>query len=208
MPNSRFRFFALTLAAALVAALATSTSAFPWASRPALVVSAGGTFAVTGTPDGGGLSFSISPMWPVTERVRFGLVAYADDMGSTLVELRDPNDGTSLGTAADLHRWAWGAAWRADADVWSLGRWAGGASGAWGYWRVEDDRRGQNLAAASALGFTLGADARHPVGRARDIGLALRYHRLSLDRSAGWRRVDRYASAALELRWAAAGRND
>jgi len=206
MPNRRLRLFVLAVAAALAAA--TSASAFPRTARPDLVLSAGGTFAVTGTPNDGGFSFAISTMWPVGARGSFGLMAFADDMGTNLIELYDANDGTPLGTAADLHRRAWGAAWRADADVWSLGRWSGGASGSWGYWRVEDDRRGNIVAAASALGFTLGADARRPIGGSRDIGLALRYHRLSVDPSVAYLRVDRYASAALELRWASRGRND
>jgi hypothetical protein len=206
MPAPRRSLSILFVATAMAAA--TCASASPRVARPDLVLSAGSTFAVTGTPDGGGASFSISPMWPVNERVRFGLVAYADDMGSTLVELRDPNDGVPLGTSAELHRWAWGGAWRAEADLWQHGRWMGGASGSWGYWRVEDDRRGASVAAGSALGFGLGADARRAVGRSRAVGVALRYHRLSVDRSAAWRRADRYASAALELRWVARGRND
>jgi hypothetical protein len=206
MPNRRLRLFVLAVAAAL--ALATSASAFPRAARPDLALSVGRTFAVTGTPDDGGFSISLSTMWPVGERAQFGLMAFADDMGTTLIELYDANDGTPLGTTADLHRRAWGAAWRADADLWRLGRWLGGASGSWGYWRVEDDRRGTVVAAASSLGFTLGADARRPLGGGRDLGLAIRYHRLSVDPSVAYLRVDRYASAALELRWANRGGND
>lgn len=193
---------------AAVLCSAATAHAFVGIPRPALVLSAGGTFAVTGAPDGGGLSFSLSPLWPVHERARFGLVAFADDVGSQIVELYDPNDGTPLGTSAEMHRWTWGAAWRAEADLLDRGPWTAGASGTWGYWRIEDDRRGVELAAGSAVGFTLGADLRRSIGRARELGLAVRYHRLSEDPSTSWRRVDRYASAALELRWAAPGSND
>jgi hypothetical protein len=206
MAHARLARSVLLVAAAL--AVATAASARTGIPHPDLVVGAGGTFAVTGTPGGGGVSFSISPMWPVSERLRFGLLGYADDIGTTVVPMSDPNDGTPLGPSAQLHRWAWGAAWRAEADVWKVGRWAGGVSGAWGYWRIEDDRRGTTLGAGSAVGFVLGADARRPLGRSQSAGLALRYHRLSQDPHAEWRRVDRYASAALELRWAGPGRDD
>lgn len=204
------RALPLCLAALLAGAAATTTTALarPLVPAPALALAGGKTFAVTGEPSGGGASASIAALWPVMERVRFGVQAYADDIGTEVVELLDPNDGTPLGPVAEMHRWAWGAAWRAEADVWSLGRWKGGASGGFGLWRVEDDQRGATFAAGSAVGFRLGADARRPFGRGREIGLALNYHRLDPNDDSAWRRVDRYASAALELRWTGEGGND
>lgn len=199
-PTLRF----LAVAAVVAGSLAPATDALAWPRfvRPDLVLAGGGTFAVSGgEPDGGGLSFSGSALWAVTDRLRFGVQGYADDLGSTAVELVDRNDGTPLGTAADLHRWAYGAAWRLEADAWRLGRWSGGPSGALGYWRVEDDRRGTNLAAGSAVGFRLGADLRRPVGGGREVGFEVNYHRLTEPRNDAWRRADRYASAALEFRW-------
>ena len=201
----------LFLAALLAAGAAAATPATPAraaVSRPDLVLAGGRTFAVTGLPDEGGASFSVAALWPVMERVRFGVQAYADDIGTEIVELTDPNDGTPLGTTASMHRWTYGAAWRAEADAWSLGRWTGGVSGAFGLWRVEDDRFGATFAAGTAVGFRLGADARRPFGRGRDIGVALNYHRLDQNDETAWRRVDRYASAALEFRWTGQGGND
>lgn len=200
----------LLLAAALVAAMGAARDAGAWPAvpRPTLELAGGSTFAVTGEPNGGGASFSVAAVWPVLDRVRFGVQAYADDMGSEITDLLDPNDGTPLGTTAKMHRWAWGAAWRAEADAWTLGRWTGGVTGALGLWRVEDDRVGRTYLAGTAVGFRLGADARRTLGRGREIGLALNYHRLDQNDESAWVRVDRYASAALEFRWAGTGGND
>lgn len=199
----------LVLALLLVAgAAAVAPPARARVPRPTLELAGGRTFAVTGEPSDGGASLSVSALWPVMDRVRFGLQAYADDIGTEIVELRDPNDGTPLGTSAEMHRWTYGAAWRADVDAWRAGRWKGGVTGALGLWRVEDDRRGETFAAGGAVGFRVGADARRPLGRGREVGLALNYHRLDQNSASAWRRVDRYASAALELRWAGDGDND
>lgn len=200
----------LLLAALFVAAAAAPAPARAWPAvpRPTLELAGGTTFAVTGEPGGGGASFSAAALWPVMDRVRFGVQAYADDIGSEITELRDPNDGTPLGTTAKMHRWTWGAAWRAEADAWTLGRWKGGASGAFGLWRVEDDRLGETYLAGTAVGFRLGADARHSFGRGREIGVALNYHRLDQNDESAWVRVGRYASAALEFRWTGTGAND
>lgn len=206
--RTRSLLFLAALLAAAATAPATAALAWPGLARPELVLAGGSTFAVTGQPDGGGASFSIAALWPVMDRVRFGLQAYADDIGTELVDLRDPNDGTPLGTAAETHRWAWGGAWRAEADAWRLGRWTGGVSGAFGLWRVEDDVRGDTFAAGSAVGFRLGADAHRPLGRGKDVGLELNYHRLDQNSEASWQRVDRYASAAVQFRWSGAGDND
>ncbi|MCC6348425.1 MAG: hypothetical protein IT347_02405 [Candidatus Eisenbacteria bacterium] len=196
----------LLLAALLAAAAAPrARAAVP---LPELLLAGGRTFAVTGHPSDGGVSFSMAVMWPFAERLRFGVQAYADDIGSELVQLYDPNDGTPLGTAAESHRWAWGAAWRADADVWRRGPWAGGVSGAFGAWRVEDDRRGRTYAAGSSVGFRLGADVRRSLGRGRDLGVEINYHRLDQSKAAAWQHVGRYASAAIQFRWAGGGDND
>ncbi len=196
----------LLAVAALLALAPAKAFALPHVPRPELALSAGRTWAVTGAPDDGGLTFAIAPTWHVCERGRFGFVGYADDLGTQLVELFDPNDGTPLGTAAELHRWTFGAAWRAEADLWDRGPWTVGATGAWGWWRVQDDVRGDVNAAGSAVGFILGADVRRAAGRGREVGLTVRYHRLDENREVTWKRVDRYASAALEMRWKAPGR--
>jgi hypothetical protein len=200
------------LVAALVvagsAATATGARAWPGVPRPVVAVNAGFTFAVSGEPSGGGASFALATMWPVAERWRFGLEAYADDLGTSYTELTDPNDGTPLGTTASLHRWTYGFAWRAEADAWRLGRWSGSAAGSWGWWRIEDDQVGTTVAATSAVGIRLGADARRPFGSGRDVGVALHYHHLAEAGSIESQRVDRYASAALQFRWTGEGGND
>jgi hypothetical protein len=201
----------LLLAAAVVAgsaAAAPAAHAWPGIPRPGIALGAGVTFAVSGEPSGGGASFSFATTWPVAERWRMGVEGYADDLGTSYTELTDPNDGTPLGTTATLHRWTYGFAWRAETDAWRLGRWSGGASGAWGWWRIEDDHLGTTVAATSAVGFRFGADARRPLGSGRDVGVALNYHHLAEGASIDMQRVDRYASAALQLRWAGAAGND
>src|SRR5512140_578549 len=107
MPRSKAT--GLLLTAVLMFGAAATALAFPGLPRPGLSLSAGRTFAVSGDPGDGGLSLAIAPRWAVSERARFGVVVFADDMGTNLVELTDPNDGTPLGTASDVHRWAWGA---------------------------------------------------------------------------------------------------
>jgi len=192
----------LLLTAVLVLCTAATALAFPGIPRPGLLLAAGRTFAVSGEPGDGGLSLAIAPAWPVHERARVGLALFADDMGTSLVELTDPNDGTPLGTASDVHRWTYGAAWCGEYDLLQHGRWTGGASGAFGYWRIEDDVRGTTVAAGSALGLVLGATVRRDIGGSRELGFAVRFHKLTQEKSADWQRVDQYASAALELRWA------
>jgi hypothetical protein len=198
----------LLFAAVLLFGAATAALAFPGVPRPGLLLSAGKTFAISGEPSDGGASLSAAPVWAVGERARFGVVVFADDMGTQLVELTDPNDGTPLGTASDTHRWAWGAAWYAEADVFRATRWTCGASGEFGYWRIEDDVRGTTTAAGSALGLALGADVRRDIGGARQLGLSVCYRKLTQNQNSAWQRVDHYASAALELRWAPPQGND
>jgi len=200
------RAIPLVLACGLVAALLAPSRVAAGLPRPDVLIGAGGTFATTGTPEGGGASFSLSPLWPVNDRVRFGLMLFADDIGTTIARLHDPNDGSDLGAVALSHRWTFGGAWRADADLVTRGRWTAGATGSWGYWRIEDDVRGTTTAAASAIGFTLGANARRALSSGQALGFELRYHQLFSDRGSAYRRVEHYASAAIDWRWAGSSR--
>lgn len=201
MAACRPTLVALALATAL-APCAQRAQAMP---RPSLDVGLGSTFWATGSPSGGGLSASLSPLWPVLDRARFGATLFADDIGTTVVQLYDRNDGTALGPAAENHRWAYGAAWRGDFDVLTRPKWSLAGTGAWGYWRVEDDRRGTTTAAAGAVGFALGVEGLRSLNARHSAGLALRYHRLFPDRRAAYARTQRYASAALEWRWESPG---
>lgn len=204
----RFPTLSAVLALAGLAALAAAAHAGPAIPPPDVVLSAGGTFAANSKPSGGGASASLALLWPLDERWRMGVVGYADDIGTSYIELVDPNDGTPLGPAASLHRWTWGGAWRVEGDVWQRDRWVAGGTGAWGWWRVEDDRRGRVLVAASAVGFRLGAQVRHAFDRGRSLGLEVGYHQLARDRHTSWDRVTRYATAALQYRWAGSDLHD
>ena len=80
------------LLAALLVAAAGDAAAGPAIPRPTLELAGGTTFAVTGEPNDGGASFSVAAVWPVMDRVRFGVQLFADDVGSEITDLLDPND--------------------------------------------------------------------------------------------------------------------
>jgi hypothetical protein len=189
--------------AAPVAAICLFTAAASASSLwPAAVdFTAGHTFATTGEPSGGGVSLSVAPLWSVTDRLNFGVSFFADDIGTRIDNLVDPNDGTPLGAVGQKHRWTFGGAWHADMDLVKVGRWQTEASSSWGYWRIEDDVRGRTLAASSAVGFNVGGGVRRAVSKAQDLGVLVAYNRVFSDRQVAFGRVDRYASVALEWRW-------
>lgn len=192
----------ITVLSAAFAALfaAAPAGAVRWMPTD-LTLDAGATFATTGDPNGGGASLRATPQWAVTDRVKFGVEIFADDIGTEGVEMIDANDGSSRGIVAQTHRWVYGAAWRADGDLYGGRKWKAGVSGSWGYWRVEDDIRGATQAAFSGVGFGGSAHLRRNVSRTQDLGVALGYTRVFSDRSAEFDRVDRYAWGALEWRW-------
>lgn len=193
----------ITLAAAMV--LAAARPAHAW-SRPVVNFAVGTTLGADGAPSGGGASAAFTPMWAFADRARFGVSLFADDIGSQLGQLYDPNNHTDLGTAAFAHRWTWGAAWRGDVDVARGRRWTMSASSTWGWWRIEDDQRGNTYAAASAVGLGLGGEVRRTVAPGQTLGVLVRWQRLFAERNASYRRTEHYASAALEWGWAGAPR--
>jgi hypothetical protein len=174
-----------------------------WAS-PELSFSGGTTLAILGEPDEGGASVSAGLLWPVEgpealgDRMRFGVHLFADDLGARLTRLLDPNDQSDLGLAEDLHRDAFGAAWRLDAVFDGPGGWIPYTSGTWGFYWVQDDVRGDARDAVGSTGFSLGAGLLRPIAGASSLGLGVRYHRLFND-VAG-----RYASLSAEWRWGSA----
>ena len=175
-------------------------------SRPEVNLAAGTTLGADSEPAQGGLALALTPMWPISDHVRFGVSVFADDIGSELGQLYDPNNNTSLGTTELAHRWTWGGAWRGDVDVARTGPWTASASGTWGWWRIEDDLRGSNVAAASAVGVGLGGELRRTIAPSQTLGLIVRWQRLFAQRNSSYRRVQHYASAALEWGWAGAPR--
>ncbi len=200
----KLRMLVLVIAAVLVAGL-SAHDASAW-SRPQIVFSAGQTFGADGSPSDGGLSAAVTPTWPAGDHARFGVSLFADDIGTDLGTLFDPNDHTVLGTVGLNHRWAWGAAWRGDVDVMHRGRWTGSVLGTMGWTRIEDDRRGDVTNAASAVSLGGGVGFRRAVGTHHDLGVTVRWQRLFAERNASYRRVQQYAAAAVEWGWAGAAR--
>jgi hypothetical protein len=196
----------LVEAVVAVALLAASPRPANALSHPEVNLAAGKTLRADSAPAQGGLSIVMAPMWPISDHARFGVSVFADDIGSELGQLYDPNNNISLGTAAFAHRWAWGGAWRGDVDVARAGSWTASASGTWGWWRIEDDLRGTNVASASAVGLGLGGEVRRPIAASQTLGIIVRWQRLFAQRNSSYRRVQHYASAALEWGWAGARR--
>jgi len=180
----------LALVVAAVLAIA------PRAARcaPDVLLDVGGTFGVLGDVGDGGFSLSLAAMWPFGDRYAFGIVGMADDMGSEIGPLLDPNDGTNLGSTELAHRSVIGGAWRADASL--PGRWRlePYVSGSWGIYRVADDHFGDRYASVGSTGFSLGGGVARPLGRG-SLGAVVRYQRLFNDV------VGRYWIAAAEWRW-------
>jgi hypothetical protein len=158
--------------------------------------SVGGSFAVLGTPSGGGSSASLALMWPVAPRVSFGVMLHGDDAGSTLDSLRDEQGrGLEYGKIEQVHRAAWGMSWRLDVAAPARFKATPFASATWGYYRVADDLRGEKLSSVGSAGFSLAAGAHWQFGRYVALGPVVRYHRLFNDREG------RFMSAGLDCAW-------
>ena len=189
----RMRWMWITIATLLlVPAVAGAAS---W--RPMLVASAGGTFAVD--PDamgGGGASASLGALWPVTDRVSFGVVVHGDDAGTEVDSLRDASGaGLSYGSIEKRHRAAWGVSWRLDASAPPRFGLTPTISGTWGAYRVGDDAQGRDLRHVGSTGWSLGAGLRREIGPHLALGGYVRYHRLFNDLEG------RFMSAGLECFW-------
>lgn len=171
------------MTAALVA------GAGPARANPDLEATLGGTLAISGTPDDGGWSVSLSPMWDVHDRWLFGVMLFADDMGTEFGQLVDPNDGSDRGTVQLGHTHVLGAAWRLDREWGSITTWLPYVSGTWGYYRLLDDVRGEPRGREGSTGFSLAGGVRRAVSDRQAIGVSVRYHRLFNDhvgRYVGW----------------------
>jgi hypothetical protein len=81
---------------------------------PEILASIGTTLGVNGVPGSGGASAVAGMVWPFERRFTFGGTLFADDLGTGLEELHDPNTGTPLGTVGSTHRWAYGGEWRGE----------------------------------------------------------------------------------------------
>lgn len=164
--------------------------------RPQMSGSLGSSFAVLGLPSGGGTSVSLAALWPVAPRLSFGVMLHGDDAGSTVDSLRDEQGhGLAAGKIEQVHRAAWGASWRLDAEAPARFGATPFASATWGYYRIADDLRGKKLSSVGSAGFSLAAGARWPIGRNIALGAVVRYHRLFNDREG------RFMSAGLDCAW-------
>lgn len=188
--RARARFAAACLAIGLGLCAPAGAGA-----APTVLADVGRTLGILGGIDEGGFSLGLSALWPIDERLRFGVVGFADDLGAKIGRLRDPNDGSDLGAVELEHRSALGGGWRMDAGLPGRWGWEPYASGTWGAYRVADDHRGDRTRTIGSAGFSLAGGVVRPFGRG-SVGAVFRYHRLFND-VAG-----RYWTAGAEWRWA------
>ncbi len=186
---------------ALLAAAATlACVAAPAAAGPRLVLGVGGSGGPTEGVDGPGFSASLSALWRVEPWLDAGPMLFADDQGTQIGRLLDPNDGTDLGATETAHRMVFGGAWRADAPFSIRGPWHGFAGATLGYYRIHDDQAGVVEQAFSATGASAALGVQRRLGPGAEVGMSFRYHRVFDDR------LDYYWSATLDWTFASAAR--
>ena len=165
-------------------------------ARPALLATTGRTFGIDGDVNEGGPAFRLAVMWPLEQRpFSTGVELSADDFGNVIGELLDPNSGEPVGRTQQVHRAAYGVAWRFDASLAPDAKWDPYVSGTWGMSRVRDDSLGVTKDRWATAGLGAGAGVRRAFGKGFTIGAGLRYQLLFNDR------VGRFASASLEWGW-------
>jgi hypothetical protein len=185
----------------MAAAATEESSEISGSSAPEVLLGVGSTLGVTGRPGSGGAAAAFGLMFPIQGRFAFGGSLFADDLGTGLGVLRDPNTGLELGTVATTHRWSYGGEWRAELRLHESRRvrllWGAG----FGYGRQERDQRGTLRDAASGVLASTGATCllKTAHGHALGVTLAIKRdfvkHEADPDRSTSW------ATAALEWRW-------
>lgn len=199
MPAPARRRAPLPALAPLVLALVLAPGAA--AAGPEVSAAAGTTFGVTGQPGSGGATACGALLWPVAGPFSFGVGAFADDLGTGLATLRDPNTGGELGTVASTHRWSFGGDWRAELALRETRRlrllWNAG----FGYGRQERDQRGVVSDAVSGVVGSTGLTALYRAPRGHSMGLALAIRRAFVSKDADPGRSTSWATAALEWRW-------
>jgi len=134
-----------------LAALALLFLPAPALAAPEVVLGAGSTIGVDGSPGQGGASLSCGVLWPVDGRFSVGAALFADDLGTGLATLHDPNTGTDLGTVASVHRWSFGGEWRGQAELHTNRHTRLVAGAGFGYGRQEEDQRGVTRDAVSGV---------------------------------------------------------
>jgi hypothetical protein len=183
---------------------ATAAGTVPAASAsgaPEILVSIGSTFGVNGVPGSGGASAVAGMVWPVERRFTFGGTLFADDLGTGLEELHDPNTGTSLGTVGSTHRWAFGGEWRGDMrlhDSRSL-RLLWGAG--FGYARQVLESFGTTTDAVSGVTASTGLTFLYKASHGHAFGTTLGYRHQFVHLESDPNRSTTWASATLDWRW-------
>ncbi len=187
--------------AVLVLAAAAGIAGSARAESPVVVATAGVSLSPNGTPGAGGSAGSFGLLFPFDGRWSCGAALFAEDLGTSLGTLRDPNSGDSLGTVADLHRWAFGGEWQVEARLYR-GRRAGLMWGAgFGYGRQERDQRGQVNGAVSGVTASTSATLVVLISHGHAFGVALAARRLFVSTAADPGRSTNWATAAFEWRW-------
>lgn len=186
----------------LAAALATLALAGSSHAAPRLEIGFGITAASSDGPKRSGAAVTAAMLWEVVPGFEFGPMLFADDLGSRVGRLRDPNDGTDLGAVAEDHRGVFGGAWRGDVALVRGERWNAAAGATWGYYRIQDDRLGEIYRAVSAIGWSLGAGASRRLRPTAALGVSVRWNQLLEERQ------DHYVRATVDLLWLPAATAD
>ena len=195
------RTWAATCAFALVVLAAGPARALPSMLPPELVVGAGWTMGVNGEPGTGGAAATVAAQWPFSARWSFGGAFFAQDQGTAVEPLHDPNTGEPLGSVATTHRWTYGLEWRAETTVHENGPLHWEASGGFGWARQERDERGTVNDAVSGISAMVGLTGLWQTKHAHAFGATLLYRHQFVDTEPSPDRATRCISAQLEWRW-------
>jgi hypothetical protein len=181
--------------AAVVALMTFAGVASRASAEPRVVAGAGLTALSSDGPKTSGLATAVAVLWSHGEHLELGPVFFADDLGTKVGRLVDPNDGTDLGSVAEIHRIAFGGAWRFDVPFGTVAGFTPRAIGTWGYYRIQEDRVGVVTSAISATGWSLGGGLSRRLSHAIGIGMSAHYHGLQDERQ------NHYVSATVDLSW-------
>jgi hypothetical protein len=203
-PRSRSRAIAGATACAVALLAAEPARALPSMLPPELVVGAGWTMAVNGEPGTGGAAATLAAQWPFAARWSFGGSIFAQDQGTLVEPLYDPNSGEPLGSVATTHRWSYGIEWRAETTLRERGplRWEG--TGGFGYARQERDNQGVVNDAVSGITAMVGLTGLWQTKHAHAFGVTVLYRHQFVDTEPSPDRATRCMSAQLEWRWRSA----
>ena len=195
------RTWVAACACALAVLAAGPARALPSMLPPELVVGAGWTMGVNGEPGTGGAAATVAAQWPFAARWSFGGAFFAQDQGTAVEPLYDPNTGEQLGSVATTHRWSYGLEWRAETMFRESGPMRWGASGGFGWARQERDERGVVNDAVSGITAMVGLTGLWQTKHANAFGATLLYRHQFVDTEPSPDRATRCISAQLEWRW-------